>query len=494
MLLAASALALAGCVDKGGGDQKKVIDPAYIASHLPVEVPALQNEVNADFGGAVIYLGNNVNPPTLQPGGKVTIDHYWKIVQPPGDQWRIFAHVAGKVPQDWMNVDYTDMRVGYPASKWKAGDIIHDEQKFALANDWQSSYADILVGMYPKGKHGIGDRMKVTAGDPSLVDDQQRVRAVRIPLAAGAVGKPPINAVLRTNEPITIDGKADEPAWKRAPESPDFTPAEGSPTDEQKTSARLLYDDQNLYVFVQVEDKDVASAYTKNDDPMWKEDVVELFIDADKSGAGYAELQVNPNNAQFDSWFPQTRGQKFHLEWSAGMKSAVIVHGTLDDRDDTDRGWDVEIAIPLAAVKGLDTAMAVTLPPAVGDTWKLNIVRGEKPAKGNLVASSWNPITYKDFHALDRMLVVTFTDAEGNATPPAPVAPAPGGAAPIPMTPTAPGSAPLPSAPSKAPATGLEAPAKPAAPKIQPTKIERIEPNKPRDHNAEIKKAIDEID
>ncbi|HUH03208.1 MAG TPA: carbohydrate-binding family 9-like protein [Kofleriaceae bacterium] len=424
VLLGSSALALVACVDKGGGDQKKVIDPAYIASHLPTSAPALQNQVNADFAGKVIYLGNNVSPPTLSAGGKVTIDHYWQVVEPPGGEWRIFAHVGGNVPQDWMNIDYTDMRVGYPASKWKAGDIIHDEQKFALSNDWRSPYADILVGMYPKGKHGIGDRMKVTAADPKAVDEQHRVLAVRIPLAAGEVGKPPVNAVLRTTEPITIDGKADEAAWKRAPESPDFTFAEGGPTDGQKTSAKLLYDDEHLYVFVQVQDKDVASQYTKNDDPMWKEDVVEIFIDADKSGQGYVELQVNPNNAQFDSWFPQTRAQKFHLEWSAGMKSAVVVHGTLNQRDDEDRGWDVELAIPLAAVKGLDPAMKVTLPPAVGDTWKLNIVRGEKPAKGNLVASSWNPITYKDFHALDRMLEVTFTDAEGNSKPSTAAAPA----------------------------------------------------------------------
>lgn len=439
-LFSAIALVAVGCIDKNAGPPAKKIDPAYIQAHLLSEVPALTNTVNADFGGKVIYLGNNVSSATVEAGGKITVDHYWNVVTPPGPEWRIFAHVQGTAKQDWMNVDYTDMRVGYPASKWRAGDIIWDEQKFALEKDWQSPHADVLVGLYPKGKHKIEDRMMPTGG---TIDEQRRVRAVRLAIDTGKpdskVQAPRADVIRRTEEPITIDGKADEKAWRTATESPDFTVAEGSPGSDQKTTARLLWDDEYLYVFVHAEDADVASQYTKNDDPMWKEDIIEIFIDADGNGQGYVELQVNPHNAQFDAWFPKTRRQKSHLEWSAKMKSAVQVLGTLDQRGDTDQGWSVEIAIPLAAVKGMDDGMKVSVPPAVGDQWKLNIVRGEKPAKGGLVASSWNPITYADFHALDKMLTVTFGDAAGKVPPPAPKAgdekPAEGDPAPTTGTP-----------------------------------------------------------
>lgn len=419
-------LLLTGCVDKGPKHHEKKIDPAYVQAHLLSKAPTLTNQVNAKFGDKLIYLGNNVSTDVLAPGGKITIDHYWEVVQPPGPEWHIFAHVVGAKSQDWMNVDYTDMRVGYPASKWRAGDVIHDEQKFALSKDWTSPYADVMVGLYPKGKQKINDRMAVSGGVPGTeIDKERRVRAVRLRVDRGGKEAPRVDVIRRASGPITIDGVADEPAWKSAPESPDFTFAEGGPTGGGKTTAKLLWDDQYLYLFVHAEDADVASQYTEHDQPMWKEDVVETFIDADRSGNGYCELQVNPHNAQFDAWFPQTRRQKSHVEWTAGMKSAVKVYGTLDERDDTDQAWDIEVAIPLAAVKGMDAAMKVNIPPHVGDQWKLNVVRGEKPAKGGLIASSWNPITYGDFHALNRMLTVTFGDAQGKVEAVSAPAPAP---------------------------------------------------------------------
>ena len=58
--------------------------------------------------------------------------------------------------------------------------------------------------------------------------------------------------------------------------------------------------------------------------------------------------------------------------------------------------------------------MKVTIPPQPGDRWRLNVIRVDLPrgAKG-VAASSWSPITIRDFHALGRMLTVVFADAEG---------------------------------------------------------------------------------
>ena len=59
--------------------------------------------------------------------------------------------------------------------------------------------------------------------------------------------------------------------------------------------------------------------------------------------------------------------------------------------------------------------MAIALPPQVGDRWRLNVVRVDlKTGDKNPSASSWNRITYGDFHALDRMLTVVFADASGS--------------------------------------------------------------------------------
>ena len=402
------ALALVAACRSGGG--KKKIDQATIDRNLLPEPPAhIENKVDANLGGKVVYLGNEVNPHVLGPGKTATVVHYWKVIEPPGEEWHVFTHLLG--PADhWMNLDYSDMREGYPVGKWKAGDVIRDEQTFTLESPWSSPSAQLVVGLWKKDGN---QRMEVVSGP---ADAERRVLAYKWPVdPRGRAFKPqPSYLVRRASGPITLDGKDAEPDWKLAQVSPTFEVAEGGPRVEGSARARLLWDDQNLYAFIDVEDTDVHSQYGKQDDPLWKEDVVELFIDADRNRRGYVELQVNPRNAHFDAWFPLTRAKESHFEWTSGMKSAVKLRGTLDERGDRDLGWSVEIAIPLADVKGMDAAMKVTIPPAPGDRWRLNVIRVDLPrgAKG-VAASSWSPITIRDFHALGRMLNVVFADAEG---------------------------------------------------------------------------------
>jgi len=403
------ALTLVGCRDRGG---KKKIDQATIDRNLLAEPPAqIENRVDADLGGKVIYLGNEVNPHVLGPGKTATIVHYWKVIEPPGEEWHVFTHLLGAADH-WMNLDYSDMREGYPVGKWKAGDVIRDEQTFTLESPWKSPSAQLVVGLWKKEGN---QRMAVVKGP---ADGEQRVLAYKWPVdARGRAFKPmPSYLVVRASGPITLDGKDSEEDWKRAKTSPTFEVAEGGPKLEGSARARLLWDDKNLYAFIDVEDSDVHSQYKKQDDPLWKEDVVELFIDADRNRHGYVELQVNPNNAHFDSWFPLTRAKDSHFEWQSGMKSAVRVLGTVDQRGDHDKGWSAEIAIPLGDVKGMDQAMKVAIPPSPGDRWRLNVVRVDLPkGQGGVAASSWSPITIRDFHALGRMLNVVFADAEGKA-------------------------------------------------------------------------------
>ncbi len=421
LTLLAAPLVVAGlasaCVEKGPPGAK--IDKAYVQSNLLSAPPSnLDNALNVDFAGKLVYLGNQIGTRQLSPGGAGSIVHFWKVVEPPGSEWRVFSHLNGPDGQ-WLNLDATDMRTGYPTKKWKAGDIIRDEQKFTLAESWTGSVATLSVGLYRKGAQGADARMPILAGPK---DGENRAPVFTFSVSGGAKKAEghPTYVIRKAVGPIVIDGKADEESWKNAPMSPNFTDAEGGLKVGGKTVARLLWDDTYLYAFVQMEDRDVFSQYKNQDDTLWKEDVIEVFIDADKNRRGYIELQVNPNNAHFDAWFPRGRGQKHHFEWTSKMESAVVVHGTADKRSDRDQGWDVEIAIPLTDVKGMDTAMKVTLPPNLGDTWRLNLVRGEKPKDRQLAAATWNPITARDFHALSRMLTVEFADAQGvtHATPP----------------------------------------------------------------------------
>ncbi|HUQ04247.1 MAG TPA: carbohydrate-binding family 9-like protein [Kofleriaceae bacterium] len=457
-----AAVACVACVDKA--PPAPPVDPAMVAENLLTAPPAdLGNPVGAVFDGKVTYLGNTIERSQVAPGDKVVITHYWQVNVPPGKDWKVFSHLVGD-DNNFANVDLTDMRKGHTSDKWAAGQIIRDPQTFILRKDWRSPTARLVVGIYKKGGHKITDRMDVSGGESK--DRALTVATFTIdvskaaPLPGQLVAKKSIGA-------INIDGKADDASWGNASGTAAFQTAEGGPEPRGPTSAKVTWDDENLYLFVSAEDDDVSSTYTKNDDTIWKADVIEAFIDADGNGKGYVELQVSPQNVHFDAWFPTVRPQS-DLGYGANMKTAVNVRGTLNSPNDDDQGWDAELAIPLAAVKGSDANMAVRIPPQPGDVWKFNVVRADYGKDGKPTAASWNRIRFSDWHSLDRMLTLTFADAAGNTAPP-PAPPTPETPPATPPAPPPPATTPPPKA-EKAPATlspkrvTPAAPAQPAAP------------------------------
>ena len=398
------------CVDKAPAPPP--VDPALVADNLLTAPPAqLTKQLDLGIGGKVTYLGYTTDQQRIAPGDKVSITHYWRVDETPGKGWRVFSHLVGDA-NDFVNVDQTDMRKGHPVDKWKAGQIIRDPQTFILRKDWRSPHASLQLGIYKKGGRTVNDRMAITGANAK--DNAAIVITFDVDVSQAA--PPPGQVVVRRAQgPITLDGKADEPTWASATSAALVT-AEGGPDVKGATTALLSWDDQYLYAFVQATDSDVWSEYGTQDEPIWKSDVVELFIDADGNGRGYVELQVSPKNVHFDSWFPGGRAPSGELDYDSGMRSAVVVRGTLDNRDDDDEGWDAEIAIPLAAVKGKDAGMNVRVPPQPGDVWRLNVVRVDYPRGERPAAASWNRIRYSDFHSLDRMVPVQFANADGSVT------------------------------------------------------------------------------
>jgi hypothetical protein len=424
----AAAAGCSGCVDRGPGPPPRKIDPGYAAQHLLTEPPqTIKPRLDVALGGgagasatgsagaSVIYLGNALDRAVVAPGQTVRIVHYWKVQQPVGATWRVFAFVRGAAgTADFLALPATDMELAHGPARWQPGEIIEDIQDITLRPDWRSPTATLTVGLIATGEHGLTDRMP--AAGPHTVDRMVIARTLDVDLSK-APPPPGTVYVPRAPGPITIDGAATEPAWGVAVSSPELVTAEGSPEPVGRAMARLTWDDEYLYAFVSITDSDIWTDYRNHDDPLWKQDCVELFIDADGNRRGYIELQVNPNNATFDSWFATTRAQPGDPTWDSGMQTAVKLRGTTASGD-TDQGWDVEIAVPWQAVRGRDPAMAVRLPPQVGDRWRLNLVRVDITSGGkNPSASSWNRITYSDFHALDRMLTVVFADATGSIAP-----------------------------------------------------------------------------
>ena len=180
--------------------------------------------------------------------------------------------------------------------------------------------------------------------------------------------------------PIQIDGHLDEYAWERAEQINDFKRILNDYDKiEAPTRAKMLWDDTYLYIGFHCDDREMWAVYENEDDKLWEEEVVEIFIDPDGDGKNYLELEVSPTNTVVDllikSVEPDFVSDK---DWDiVGLKTAVQLHGTVNDVSDKDLGWSVEIAIPWTTFVDMDTKGT---PPKEKDSWRLNLYRIERSA------------------------------------------------------------------------------------------------------------------
>ena len=413
-LSAAFVVTVTACVEQDE-DKPSEDDMKFAKQNILATAPAPKFPVNADLDGKVVYLGMDADPALVEPGKDVKLTHYWKVVAPPGEGWRIFTHLDGPNNQPFINVDHPPVKGKYPVGQWKAGEIIRDEHSIRLPANWAHQQVMIYTGLW---KPGVG-RMPIKSG---AHDNDGRVLAASL-----VVQGPPKPVVPRkryvarmTSKPIKVDGKLDEAAWNEAPSTGAFVNTmSGAPVD-QKTEAKLLWDSKFLYVAFDNTDSDIWSSLTKRDDKLWTQEADELMIDADGNGKTYVELQIAPNGTIFDTYLPEYRKyedavdpKKKPYSWNSKMNVKVHVDGTLNKRDDKDKGWIVEMAIPLEDVRGLDKD-AAKLPPVAGDSWRINMFRMDVPAGKSQQASGWSPPMVGDFHALDKFGDLVFADDKGN--------------------------------------------------------------------------------
>jgi hypothetical protein len=181
----------------------------------------------------------------------------------------------------------------------------------------------------------------------------------------------------RTNEVIKPDGVIDEAAWQAAPWTDYFTDIEGSakPAPKYRTRAKMLWDDQNLYIAAELEEPHVWATLRQRDTVIFYDNDFEVFIDPDGDTHAYYELEVNALGTAWDLLLlkPYRDGGLPVNGWDiAGLRVGTHVTGTINNPADTDQGWSVEIVYPLAALKECAPGARA---PVAGDHWKIDFSR-----------------------------------------------------------------------------------------------------------------------
>jgi hypothetical protein len=183
-------------------------------------------------------------------------------------------------------------------------------------------------------------------------------------------------APLAASAPV-IDGSLDDPVWQTAPWTADFVDIRGgsTPAPRHRTRARLLWNEEYLFIGASMEEPHVWGTLTERDAVIYYDNDFEVFIDPDADTHLYYELEINALDTVWDLMLikPYRDGGPAIDAWDIqGLRTGVDVDGTLNDPMDEDRGWSIEIAIPWAV---LEEAAGRPVPPAPGDRWRFNFSR-----------------------------------------------------------------------------------------------------------------------
>ena len=207
---------------------------------------------------------------------------------------------------------------------------------------------------------------------------------------------------------ITVDGMITEKEWGKASAAADFTDLfHPERPVAQLTTAKMMWDDKYLYVAFEAVDNDVYATMTNFDDFIFMEEVVEVYIDPEGQGRHYWEIEVSPRNVVLDLNITRGGWQVFAGTLKGydvkGLVTAAKVYGTLDDREDRDEKWTTEIAIPWSEFAG----RRVSVPPRIGDSWRVQLFRIDRPKDAELQITSWSK-SPGVFHEPKNFGVVTF--------------------------------------------------------------------------------------
>lgn len=391
-----------GCVEKTSsyktGDKSDRV-AKYVLKAAPA---AIEQRIDADFGGKVVLLGFDFKPKKVRPGEKVEVTWYWQVKQDPGPGWQLFTHVVDHTGKSRLNRDKDGpVRKNFQPEHWKQGMIIRDEQKITVPRDWKSDVVEFRIGFF-KGSERLEVKGKwATKGN-----------RVRGPVIAVDRPKPAPFALPRAQALPAIDGKIEgDAAWSAAASLGRFGDTITGKPVPAVTDVKVMWSEEKLFIAMKAVDDNVKNKFTKHDEEVWHEDAFEIFLDPLGDSKDYFELQVSPAGVVFDSYLPEYR--KNHNDWTSDMEVKVAVDGTINKEADADKGWSAEIAIPWKALE-----KGGGIPPKAGDKWRMNFFR-VNATKDKPVYSAWSPPKRGDFHALDRFRDVVFRDA-----PPAPSTPA----------------------------------------------------------------------
>jgi hypothetical protein len=204
----------------------------------------------------------------------------------------------------------------------------------------------------------------------------------RIPEPCFTDFNPPVYYCRRAREKPRLDGNLDKPFWKDAPWTADFRDIERDakggaplPVPRFRTRAKILWDDEAVYIGAELSGDEIWGTITKRDAVIFYDNDFEVFIDPDSDTHTYVENEMNSLNTQWDLLMnkPYRDGGTFINSFDIkGLETAVLIDGEINNPRAENRKWTIEIKMPF---ESLLEAGGHGERPAAGDYWRMNFSR-----------------------------------------------------------------------------------------------------------------------
>lgn len=236
----------------------------------------------------------------------------------------------------------------------------------------------------------------------------------------------------KTTKPIVIDGDESDASWSKADWTDLFEDIENGVKPKYATKVKMLWDETNFYILAKMEEPHVWADLKQRDTIIFYNNDFEVFVDPDSDTFNYYELEINALNTAWDLFLTKPYRESDIVvanDWNIpGLKSAVKVNGTLNNPNDTDEGWVLEMAIPWAAYK--TTFFDQNVP--ADKFWRVNFSRvnwqhsvkngtyeRKKDAEGKFLPEYnwvWSPMGVINMHEPEKWGYVYFSSKEGKDT------------------------------------------------------------------------------
>lgn len=173
------------------------------------------------------------------------------------------------------------------------------------------------------------------------------------------------------------------------------------------TTAKACWTAEDLYIRFWCEDDHIVSEYKHRDEPLYEQDVVEVFLDPTGKGELYYEFELSPYNVQFDAEITildkeRATGAKpteneapymiVDTDWDAAnwQTSVTAIN---------DRLYCYELRMHFA-----DFNVAVS----AGEQWRWNLYRIDDDQAGERHYSAWSSTGAVNYHVPTKFGTLTF--------------------------------------------------------------------------------------